>query len=84
MTFVEGKDFVANSDAAHSRLRPEAVESLFVMYRVTQDVKYRAASWEIFSSIEKHARVDTGVRMRDVPPGGVTARAQGGTPACRT
>ncbi len=66
MTFSPGRDFVANPDALHSKLRPEVVESLFYMYRVTHNASYRDASWEIFSSIEKHARVETGAPRRTV------------------
>ena len=37
-------------------LRPEASESLFLLYRLTGDETYRAWGWEIFQAIEKHAR----------------------------
>lgn len=40
--------------------RPETVESLFVAYRLTGDVKYRDHGWHIFSAIEKHCKVETG------------------------
>ena len=33
---------------AHNLLRPETVESLFVLWRVTGDVKYREWGWQIF------------------------------------
>ncbi|TMW68377.1 hypothetical protein Poli38472_005845 [Pythium oligandrum] len=42
------------------RLRPETVESLFYMYRVTKDEKYRRRGWEIFQSLEKHAKTEYG------------------------
>ncbi|KAJ0396393.1 hypothetical protein P43SY_004150 [Pythium insidiosum] len=42
------------------RLRPETVESLFYLYRVTKDDKYREYGWEIFQSLEKHARAEYG------------------------
>ncbi len=38
-------------------LRPETVESVFVMYRVTGDKRYREMGWKIFKAIEKHCRV---------------------------
>ncbi|KAG6909091.1 hypothetical protein DXG01_002072 [Tephrocybe rancida] len=41
-------------------LRPETVESLFLAYRLTGDVKYRQYGWDIFQSIEKYCRVETG------------------------
>lgn len=42
------------------RLRPETVESLFYLYRVTKDQKYRDYGWEIFQAIERHARTEHG------------------------
>ncbi|KAJ2126927.1 Mannosyl-oligosaccharide 1 2-alpha-mannosidase mns2 [Coemansia sp. RSA 921] len=41
-------------------LRPETVESLFVMYRITGDQKYQEWGWQIFESIEQYARVEHG------------------------
>ncbi|KAJ2802140.1 hypothetical protein H4R21_002529 [Coemansia helicoidea] len=41
-------------------LRPETLETLFVLYRVTGDTKYQDWGWEIFQSIEKYTRVDDG------------------------
>ena len=41
-------------------MRPETVESIFYMYRITKDEKYRKWGWEIFQAIEKHCRVETG------------------------
>jgi len=42
------------------RLRPETLESLFYMFRVTGDTKYRDWSWEIFQAINKHTRTNYG------------------------
>lgn len=39
---------------------PQTVESLFLAYRLTGDEKYRTYGWDIFQSIEKYARVETG------------------------
>ena len=39
--------------------RPEALESMFYMWRLTKDKKYREWGWEIFEEgIERHLRVD--------------------------
>lgn len=46
--------------AFHNLLRPEAVESLFYMWRFTKDVKYREWGWKIFVAFEKHCRVESG------------------------
>ncbi|GLA59249.1 mannosyl-oligosaccharide alpha-1,2-mannosidase [Aspergillus tubingensis] len=40
--------------------RPETVESLFLMYRVTKDPIYRQWGWEIFKAFQKHTRVKDG------------------------
>lgn len=50
-------DVHINADAAHSLLRPETAESLFVLWRVTHDPLYREWGWRIFQAIQIHARV---------------------------
>lgn len=40
--------------------RPEAVESIFILYRLTKDVKYQKWAYEIFQSIKKVCRVEHG------------------------
>ena len=37
-------------------LRPEAIESVFVMYRLTGDNSWRQKGWQMFKAIEKHTR----------------------------
>lgn len=44
----------------HNLLRPETVESLFLLYRITEDSKYREWGWNIFQSFEAHTKVSTG------------------------
>ncbi|GAA6082506.1 mannosidase, alpha, class 1B, member 1b [Tachysurus ichikawai] len=44
----------------HNLLRPETVESLFYLYRLTKDKKYQSWGWEIFKSFNKYTKVDTG------------------------
>ncbi|KAL4309436.1 hypothetical protein GQ457_01G047140 [Hibiscus cannabinus] len=53
-------DIVIKQDDRHNLLRPETVESLFVLYRITQDPKYREWGWQIFESFEKYTKVDSG------------------------
>ena len=50
--------FTIDGRATHSLLRPETVESLFVMWRVTGDPLYREWGWKIFESFRTFARVD--------------------------
>ncbi|EDQ92703.1 uncharacterized protein MONBRDRAFT_13888, partial [Monosiga brevicollis MX1] len=45
---------------AHNLLRPETVESLFILWRVTKDPIYREWGWEIYKAFEEHCRVETG------------------------
>jgi mannosyl-oligosaccharide alpha-1,2-mannosidase len=33
-------------------LRPEAIESVFILYRITGDETYREAAWEMFKAIQ--------------------------------
>lgn len=52
---------------AHWIMRPEVVESIFILYRVTADPKYRQWGYTIAQNIERHARLDTGLSgIRDV------------------
>ncbi|KAF9582875.1 mannosyl-oligosaccharide alpha-1,2-mannosidase [Lunasporangiospora selenospora] len=55
-----GSDIIINDRDAHNLLRPETVESLFYLWRLTGDEKYRHWGWEIFESIEKYTKVSTG------------------------
>jgi len=48
-------------------LRPETVESLFILYRLTGDTKYQEWGWRIFEAIEKNCRTEHGYSgLRDV------------------
>ena len=41
-------------------LRPETVESYFVMWRITHDQKYRDWGWEVVEALDKYCKVETG------------------------
>eukprot|EP00053_Salpingoeca_punica_P013326 m.120304 g.120304 ORF g.120304 m.120304 type:complete len:718 (-) comp16175_c0_seq1:727-2880(-) len=57
----EGPDDILIHEAdAHNLLRPETVESLFYLYRITKDKKYQEWGWEIFQAFERHCKVSTG------------------------
>ena len=43
----------------HNLLRPETVESLFYLYRLTGDRKYQDWGWEILHSFNTYTRVST-------------------------
>ena len=38
-------------------LRPETVESLFLLWRATGDAQYREWGWKIFMAVEEHAKL---------------------------
>lgn len=49
------------------QLRPEVIESIFVMYRVTGDKKYQDAAWDLFQAIKKTTEVPFGnAALKDV------------------
>lgn len=53
-------DIIIKYADRHNLLRPETVESLFVLYRITENPKYREWGWQIFEAFEKHTKVDSG------------------------
>lgn len=52
-------------------LRPEAVESMYILWRLTGQEKWQDRGWEIFQAIENHTRTEYGyssVSMLDSIP----------------
>ena len=54
--FNAGADF--SDGESHYLLRPEAVESMFILNALTGDPVYREWGWEIFQAIEKYCRTE--------------------------
>ncbi|ROW01645.1 hypothetical protein VSDG_02275 [Cytospora chrysosperma] len=54
------KDFIVKGQDTHNLQRPETVESLFYMWRITGDVKYREWGWEMFKSFMNYTAVEDG------------------------
>lgn len=54
------QDYDIHPYDVHNLQRPETVESLFYMYRITGDVTYREWGWEMFQSFVKHTQVVDG------------------------
>ncbi|KAJ7763659.1 glycoside hydrolase family 47 protein [Mycena maculata] len=53
-------------------LRPETVESLYIMWRVTGETKWREMGWRIFEAIERETRTPAGyatLKTVEVVPG---------------
>lgn len=72
--YGDTSDPVPDPGARHNLLRPETVESLLILYRVTGAPKWREAGWRIFQAFERHAKVPGGgfSTLADVtalPPG---------------
>ena len=38
--------------------RPEAIESIFILYRITGDAALLEKAWNMFQAIEKHTRTE--------------------------
>jgi len=66
--FNDNYDAVAiRGTEKYNILRPETVESYFVLWRLTHDNKYREWGWEAVQAFEKHCRVSGGYSgIRDV------------------
>lgn len=41
-------------------LRPEVLESIFYMYRLTGDPMYQQWAWRIFQAFERYSKLETG------------------------
>lgn len=54
------KDYIVKPLDSHNLQRPETVESLFVMWRITGDPIYREWGWKIFQAFERHTFVGEG------------------------
>lgn len=73
--YVGKEDYKVLTGDAHNLQRPETVESLFYMWRITGDEKYRLWGWEMFKSFVERTATDDGAgfsSIKDVtqiPPG---------------
>jgi hypothetical protein len=51
--------------------RPEAIESIFILYRITGDIELRNIAWKMFQTIDKATRTDIAhaaiVDVRETP-----------------
>ncbi|CAO3663942.1 unnamed protein product [Rhizopus stolonifer] len=57
---IESPDMDIHTRDRHNLLRPEALESIFLLYRMTGDNIYREWGWKIFESFEKHTKLEEG------------------------
>ena len=67
-------DYIIKPMDSHNLQRPETVESLFYMWRITGDEKYREWGWEMFKSFVKYTVAEDGAGFtslsdaNEVPP----------------
>ncbi|KAF2441158.1 glycoside hydrolase family 47 protein [Karstenula rhodostoma CBS 690.94] len=70
------KDLIVKPADSHNLQRPETVESLFYMWRITGDELYREWGWEMFDNFVKYTIVENGGGftsvndVKTVPPPG--------------
>lgn len=57
---TRSKDFYIRKNDRHNLQRPETVETLYYLWKLTGDIKYREWGWEIFQNWIKYARVPAG------------------------
>ncbi|XKL59628.1 hypothetical protein PGB90_000644 [Kerria lacca] len=55
-----GPDMYVQQRDTHNLLRPEFIESLWVMYQITGDVTYQDWGWRVFQAIERYSKVANG------------------------
>lgn len=53
-------DIIIKPNDRHNLLRPETVESLYYLFKLTKKTKYQDYGWEIFKAFEKYTKVETG------------------------
>lgn len=55
-----GGDFYIKPNDKHNLQRPETVETLYILYKITGDIKYREWGWEIFENFIDHTKITDG------------------------
>ncbi|KAL4430639.1 hypothetical protein ABPG75_005895 [Micractinium tetrahymenae] len=50
-------DYSIKPNDAHNLLRPESVESFYILWKVTGDPQYKHWAWQVFRAFQKWARV---------------------------
>ncbi|CAL5226192.1 g9026 [Coccomyxa viridis] len=65
--FLDEGGFKVEQGDVGNVLRPETVESIYYMWRLTGEQRYRQWGWEIFQAFQEHARGDVGYHsLKDV------------------
>jgi len=67
LRIINDKFNLSISESPHWLMRPEAIETWFILWRVTKKPIYRDYGWTIFKNIEKYSRTNFGYSgIRDV------------------
>lgn len=53
-------DLYVKDNDRHNLLRPETIESLYYLYKITKNKKYQEYGWKIFQAFEKYTKIETG------------------------
>eukprot|EP00884_Botryococcus_braunii_P021697 jgi/Botrbrau1/8210/Bobra.0392s0008.1 len=65
--FPEGDGMRAGARAKHNLLRPEALEAMYILWRVTGESRYREWGWQMFSAFLRWCKVEEGFAgLKDV------------------
>jgi len=68
------QDYIIKPQDSHNLQRPETVETLFYMWRITGDQKYREWGWEMFKNFVKYSAASDGAgftsldKVNEIPP----------------
>ncbi|KTW28962.1 hypothetical protein T552_01592 [Pneumocystis carinii B80] len=54
------EDIIIYNSDKYNLQRPETIESLFVLWRITKNITYREWGWEIFEAFKEYTKVDGG------------------------
>ena len=68
ITFLEEGGTRVDAADTGNVLRPETVESLYYMWRLTGEERYREWGWSIFQAFQEHAKGDVGYHSLLVHP----------------
>lgn len=68
VTFNPVLGMTVEKDSSKNQLRPETVESLYYMWRLTGERKYRDWGWAIFQAFQKHSKGKIGYHSISVRP----------------
>ena len=64
--YVGKDDFILKPADTHNLQRPETVESLFYMWRISGEEKYREWGWEMFQSFVKWTTLEDGAGFSSI------------------